>query len=65
MDAGGVSDPFAVARWGSLECKTEVIYETVNPEWDETFTFNLGVRGDVIEDDITVCLYDYDLTLNY
>ena len=28
MDSGGVSDPFAVARWGSLECKTEVIYET-------------------------------------
>jgi Ca2+-dependent lipid-binding protein len=33
MDAGGTSDPFATARWGSLECKTEVVYETVNPVW--------------------------------
>ena len=43
MDDGGVSDPFAKARWGSLECTTEVVYETVNPEWNETFVFNLGV----------------------
>ena len=64
MDSGGVSDPFAVARWGSLECKTEVVYETVSPEWDETFTFQLGSCPDVIEDDVTVCLYDYDLALN-
>ena len=31
MDAGGTSDPFATARWGSLECKTEVVYETTSP----------------------------------
>lgn len=64
MDSGGVSDPFAVARWASLECKTEVVYATVTPEWDETFTINLGSCGDIIEDDINVCLYDYDLALN-
>ena len=39
---GGVSDPFARRGGGSLECTTEVVYETVNPEWDETFVFNLG-----------------------
>ena len=38
--------------------------ETVKPEWDETFTFNLGACPDEVEDDITVCLYDYDLALN-
>ena len=64
MDDGGVSDPFAKARWGSLECTTEVVYETVNPEWNETFVFNLGACKDEIEEDITICLYDYDLALN-
>ena len=64
MDSGGVSDPFATARWGSLECTTEIIYETVDPVWDETFVFNLGAVGEVIEENITLCLYDYDLALN-
>ena len=65
MDAGGTSDPFATARWGSLECKTEVVYETTSPIWDETFVFNLGTStSDVIEEDVNLCLYDYDLALN-
>ena len=65
MDAGGTSDPFATARWGSLECKTEVVYETTSPVWEETFVFNLGTStSDVIEEDVNLCLYDYDLALN-
>ena len=64
MDSGGVSDPFATARWGSLECTTEIAYETVDPVWDETFVFELGATGDVVREDLTLCLYDYDLALN-
>ena len=29
---------------------------TVNPEWNETFVFNLGACKDEIEEDITICL---------
>ena len=64
MDSGGVSDPFATARWGSVECTTEIVYSTVDPVWDETFVFDLGGVGDVVEEDLTLCLYDYDLALN-
>ena len=64
MDAGGVSDPFATARWGALECTTEIKYETVDPVWDETFVFELGSIGEVVDEDLTLCLYDYDLALN-
>jgi len=64
MDSGGVSDPFAVARWGALECKTEVVYKTVAPVWNETFVFHLGACPDIVDEDITLCLYDYDLALN-
>ena len=64
MDSGGVSDPFATARWGALECTTEIVYSTVDPVWDETFVFDLGGVGDVVEEDLTLCLYDYDMALN-
>ena len=31
---------------------------------DETFVFNLGSTPDTIDEDVNLCLYDYDLALN-
>ena len=41
MDVGGKSDPYCVITVGEEEAKTDVQYNTVNPEWNASFSFSL------------------------
>lgn len=38
---GDVSDPYAVARIGEQEYRTETIWNDLNPTWDESFKFSV------------------------
>lgn len=55
----GLSDPYIViALNGSNEQKTKIIKKTLDPVWDETFSFAAdALKGD---DTITLTFYDYD-----
>ena len=55
-DRGGTSDPFAVLILGRQIKKTNVIYKTLNPEWNETFEFQFNSQ----ESNLNVVVYDYD-----
>ena len=60
MDSGGTSDPFIVARYRGLEVSSRTIPMTLNPQWDETFTFNAPPGKEELDDSDEVELMVYD-----
>ena len=41
MDTSGNSDPYCVIKFGTLEYTTEIQYRTLNPVWNQTFSFEV------------------------
>ena len=41
MDMNGRSDPYAVLHCGRVQCKTRCQHKTLNPQWGETFRFEV------------------------
>lgn len=37
-DSNGLSDPYAIIECGKEKFRTKIIYKTLNPEWNESFT---------------------------
>ncbi len=60
-DKGGTSDPFTILIMGRQIKKTSIIEKTLNPEWNETFEFELSPS----ESKLNVVLYDYDKGMLY
>ena len=61
-DSNGMSDPFIKLHTGNTKehaQKTDVMKKTLNPVWNETFTFNLDRKQR--QDDMTFECFDYDL----
>ena len=57
MDLGGVSDPYVIIKVGSQAAqRTTVKQKTVNPTWDETFSF----RIESMDDDVVLDVWDQD-----
>ena len=42
MDVGGKSDPYCIVTVGEEEAKTVIQYNTVNPDWNASFSFSLN-----------------------
>lgn len=60
MDDGASSDPYAEITIGNHSCKTKVIQETCDPEWEEVFYFPMQYLS--LATDKMVCnLYDHDI----
>ena len=63
-DLNGKSDPYAVLTYisnrgkNNQKYKTKTIKKTLNPEWNETFTFDVI---DAKTDKISIEIYDYDI----
>jgi len=66
MDSTGTSDPFTNVRYRGLESTTKTIYETLNPEWNEVFTFRVPPNKTTLDDTDSVefYVYDRDVALN-
>lgn len=59
MDSNGKSDPFVVLKFAGQEQKTKKIADTLNAEFNETFTFEFDPVT-VSEREISLELWDYD-----
>ena len=57
MDITGKSDPFVVVSVGTKSYKSRVIYQNLNPIWNEMFEFE-DFNFDM---DVIVRIYDWDL----
>ena len=66
MDSGGTSDPFTSVRYRGLESTTKTIYETLNPEWDEVFTFRVPPNKITLDetDAVEFHVFDRDVALH-
>ena len=42
MDLNGLSDPYVRLQFGKHRSKTKVVKKSVNPYWDEEFSFRVG-----------------------
>lgn len=49
MDSSGTSDPYCILRMGEQEVLTKPQRNTLNPIWEETFTFPIKAASDVLE----------------
>jgi Ca2+-dependent lipid-binding protein len=58
-DLNGKSDPYAVLSLGGKQHKSKVVSKTLNPHWDETFTFE-GTLGDLTSESLQVEIFDKD-----
>lgn len=57
-DMFGKSDPYVVVEHGSTSVKTKVIKKTLNPEWNETLTLNIGISD--LDKPIQFQVWDWD-----
>lgn len=66
MDSGGTSDPFASVRYRGLESTSKTIWKTLNPVWDEVFTFRVPPNKLTLDetDFVELHLFDRDVALN-
>ena len=62
MDDGGTSDPFTEIRFHGVQNVSKTIDKTVNPEWDQTFTFKIPNGKRVLDatDKVELFMYDQD-----
>jgi Ca2+-dependent lipid-binding protein len=58
-DLNGKSDPYAVLSLCGKQQKSKVVSKTLNPHWDETFTFE-GTLGDLTSESLQVEIFDKD-----
>lgn len=42
MDSNGLSDPYVKLQLGKQRAKTKVVKKSLNPIWDEEFSFRVG-----------------------
>lgn len=56
-DSNGFSDPFVVLQLGNQKFRTKVVDMSLNPTWDEKFSFE--VRD--VRDALRLAVYDKDL----
>lgn len=66
MDSGGTSDPFASVRYRGLESTSKTEWKTLNPVWDEVFTFRVPPNKITLDetDAVELHLFDRDVALN-
>ncbi len=55
-DSNGLSDPYFKIRYGTFTAKSEVVFKTLNPVWNETFVF----EQQSLQDKIKVKFMDRD-----
>ena len=55
-DKGGTSDPFVELIIDKQKFKTKVIPKTLNPEWNETFAYDIDMAGSKLD----LVVYDHD-----
>lgn len=56
MDPNGKSDPYCIINLGDQQQSTNVQYSTLNPEWRETFKFELSAIPQLIETGRNTCM---------
>eukprot|EP00163_Fabomonas_tropica_P023003 TRINITY_DN40270_c0_g1_i1.p1 TRINITY_DN40270_c0_g1~~TRINITY_DN40270_c0_g1_i1.p1 ORF type:complete len:429 (-),score=95.35 TRINITY_DN40270_c0_g1_i1:153-1439(-) len=61
-DVNGKSDPYAVITVGDQQYKTSTQMKTLNPEWNEDFTFHVSVGKELklLGTELVVNLWDWD-----
>ena len=59
MDKGGTSDPFARLSFGSQSLESKVVPKTLNPQFDQSFTFNWPSGGGALRE-LSIALFDHD-----
>jgi len=59
MDKGGTSDPFVRLSFGSQTLDSKVVPKTLNPQFDQTFTFNWPSGGGALRE-LSIALFDHD-----
>ena len=66
MDSGGTSDPFASVRYRGLESTSKTIWKTLEPEWDEVFTFRVPPNKTTLDetDFVELHIFDRDVALH-
>ncbi len=66
MDKGGTSDPFASVRYRGLESTSKTVWKTLNPEWDEVFTFRVPPNKIKLDetDFVELHVFDRDVALH-
>ena len=57
MDDGGTSDPYVLVKVDQIEQKTSVKLETLNPKWEENFSF--AIKS--MESEVTLEMWDEDI----
>eukprot|EP01099_Mayorella_cantabrigiensis_P000353 TRINITY_DN1164_c0_g1_i1.p1 TRINITY_DN1164_c0_g1~~TRINITY_DN1164_c0_g1_i1.p1 ORF type:complete len:213 (-),score=54.04 TRINITY_DN1164_c0_g1_i1:36-641(-) len=55
--SGGSSDPYCFVKVGNIRAKSKVIQKTLNPTWDQTFTFIVPS----IDEKIYIEVFDEDM----
>ena len=60
IDSKGSSDPYVRLQLGKQKCKTKVMKKSLNPQWDEEFSF----RVDDLNDELVVSVMDEDKYFN-
>ena len=56
MDSNGLSDPYVKVQLGRQRAKTKVIKKSLNPIWDEEFSFRVGN----LKEEICISVLDED-----
>lgn len=59
-DKCGTSDPFARLSFGSLTLESKVVPKTINPQFDQTFTFHWPSGGGAVRQLLSIALFDHD-----
>ena len=61
MDSNGYSDPYVKLTLGNKTHKSKTIKKTLNPRWDETFTFRENNFGAIANGTLQVDAWDWDM----
>lgn len=56
MDSNGLSDPYVKVQLGRQRAKTKVVKKSLNPIWDEEFSFRVGN----LKEEICISVLDED-----
>ena len=61
MDSNGYSDPYVKLTLGNKTHKSKTIKKTLNPRWDETFSFRENNFGAIANGTLQVDAWDWDM----
>ena len=59
MDSNGYSDPYCKVSFGKQTHKSQIVKKSLNPRWDETYTFR-GNYPDFVNGVLNVECWDWD-----